>query len=222
MFKEREEKFRESEFWKNFKQDFLLCLNVLGWTGRQVDLVSYGIGFLSKEHCVLDQLALACVLQEELKGSHWSFDPAYTSHCCKFLQDLHISVISENEQCKRLAENPTVFFLPHVDATLANNLLWKNWTSENLENLIVIATSFSTLTRRIPDRILERDLWFIKQASSLCVEIPMKLSERKSEEYFLAFNDISVHCFPHDHICCASIVPHPEPVYVREPIRGDA
>jgi len=55
---------------------------------------------------------------------------------------LGFEVITENEECKRCAVRRTVFFMPHCDLGLYNNLLSTNWGPAELQNVVVVGNSF--------------------------------------------------------------------------------
>ena len=55
---------------------------------------------------------------------------------------LGFEVITENEECKRRAVRRTVFFMPHCDLGLYNNLLSTNWGPAELQNVVVVGNSF--------------------------------------------------------------------------------
>ena len=82
--------------------------------------------------------------------THSVYPFPFASPCCPCsAQDeiaaaraLGFEVITENEECKRRTVRRTVFFMPHCDLGLYNNLLSTNWGPAELQNVVVVGNSF--------------------------------------------------------------------------------
>lgn len=47
------------------------------------------------------------------------------------------------QMCKRKANEKTLFYMPHCGKQLYSNLLWANWSSRLLQNVVLFGNSFS-------------------------------------------------------------------------------
>lgn len=64
-----------------------------------------------------------------------------------------MKVIEVNERsCHSIdskAEKRVLFFMPHCDKSLFNNLLWCNWDSDKLNNIYIMGNSFNNMLETI-------------------------------------------------------------------------
>lgn len=107
------------------------------------------------------------------------------------LKKLNCTVASENCEGKIQLNESTLVYAPHCPKQLINNLLWKNWCSNSLKQLIYVGNSFSNLINSTPNRFLAIDAAFIVKLQSICEEIELK----NHFKYTDIFNDTSVHRF---------------------------
>ncbi|KAL0429179.1 UNVERIFIED_CONTAM: protein SENSITIVITY TO RED LIGHT REDUCED 1 [Sesamum radiatum] len=77
------------------------------------------------------------------------FDPIISLTESKVLTSLGCSVLSINEQGRRLALKPTMFFMPHCEAELYDNLLEANWRVDRLKCLLLFGNSFSAYEQHV-------------------------------------------------------------------------
>ena len=86
------------------------------------------------------QLSLAMLLKRKFSwiGDIEVFDPILSATESRVLENLGCSVLSVNEQGQRQASKPTLFFMPHCEAVLYNNLVQANWRTERLNNIVLI------------------------------------------------------------------------------------
>jgi len=107
-------------------------------TGSVQQLVCYGLGNFSTCPIARFQLALIGWLLEVLSLSDsassccWLYDPRFTGSERSVLVSLGYRVIEVNEEAKRVSIVRTLYYMPHCDRPLYNNLLWANWTSDGL------------------------------------------------------------------------------------------
>lgn len=92
-----------------------------------------------------------------------------------------------------MIESPTLLFLPHCPHQLVNNLLFTNWDAKLLSNCYIVCNSLSEAISIAPSKYLEKNLYFLPKAHSICKEIalPNNFSEHPD-----VFNDIALHVFP--------------------------
>eukprot|EP00898_Chlorokybus_atmophyticus_P002965 jgi/Chlat1/366/Chrsp10S01486 len=159
-----------------------------------VDLVLYGVGPVATAPRSRCQLALALLLKERLGGVAYIYDPVLEPVELQVAEELGFTLIQEDESCGRAVDRPTLFYMPHCEAHLYDNLLRANWTA--LERLIVLGNSFNHYHERWdagfisskrhyrPDSVL--DIW----PRTLEVAI-----DAGNFEVTGAFNDMSLHTF---------------------------
>ncbi|XP_051887739.1 SRR1-like protein isoform X2 [Pristis pectinata] len=160
-----------------------------------LDLVCYGIGSFSNSVSSRYQLALLFLLLETLQIPRLCcllFDPLFTEWEKRFLEVCGMVVIRENEEGKRPINRPTLFYMIHCGKALYNNLLWKNWSPQQLAQTILIGNSFKGIEERLPARILQRDYMYINYILAVTEEAAFPYSNR----YLDIFNDTSIHQFP--------------------------
>lgn len=168
------------------------------------NLVIYGLGSLDQLGGVhiRYQLALACQLStllSNLISRPEAFDPVFSLHDHLILPFFGIDIIKENEDGKRIAQQPTLFFMPHCEADLTDNLLAANIASETLRNVVIIGNSFAKYHERWS--MLSKS----QQKEKKRPETLLRLAENgKVVEISLpengfrvtaAFNDMSLHMF---------------------------
>lgn len=171
-------------------------------------IVCYGIGNFGRKHSTpsapLWQLACAMEMREilwrsqELSMPMYYFEPFMTSEEEAFLSQSSIQIITENERARRIAKNPTLFFMPHCPLGLYANLLFAN--SDCLENVKIMGNSLHTYADR-----LEQNKYtaLLRHLQPMWDEIQIDLSKTDASSvpgYFeQAFNDSAVISFPGIH-----------------------
>lgn len=118
-------------------------LRVLG-SEKKMQMVIYGIGSIESFEPPRLQLSLAILLKRSFDwiGGIEVFDPIISSTESKVLTTLGCSVLSVNEQGRRRAAKPSLFFMPHCEADLYDNLLEENWEVDRLNRLVIFGNSF--------------------------------------------------------------------------------
>ncbi|KAF6136507.1 hypothetical protein GIB67_035066 [Kingdonia uniflora] len=111
----------------------------------EMQMVIYGIGSIESYETPRLQLALAILIKRNFDwvGDIEVFDPVFSTTECAVLKALGCSVLSVNEQGRRQALKPTMFFMPHCEAVLYDNLLQANWGAEFLNRIVLFGNCFS-------------------------------------------------------------------------------
>lgn len=143
------QKFENSEFHQNLlsqiqSPDMLdKFLKVLG-SEKKMQMVIYGIGSIESFDPPQLQLSLAILLKRRFEwiGEIELFDPIISLTESKVLESLGCCVLSMNEQGRRQAVKPTLFFMPHCEAELYDNLLEANWEVDELKRVVIFGNSF--------------------------------------------------------------------------------
>lgn len=140
---------------------------------QKMQCVCYGLGSISSCVSARYQLAMLLLLldaaQIQLKDCS-VYDPAFSSGERGVLQEMGLTVLTENEEGKRLADKPTLFYLMHCGKALYNNLLWKNWSVQHLSQMIIVGNSFCGMRDRSIDREFKQDYSYISQVAAVCEE----------------------------------------------------
>lgn len=150
------QKLANSEFHRTFlnqiqNPDMLdKFLKVLG-SEKKMHMVIYGIGSIESFEPPRLQLSLAILMKRNFDwiGEIEVFDPIISLTESKVLTSLGCSVLSINEQGRRQALKPTLFFMPHCEAELYDNLLEANWGVDQLNRLIVFGNSFGAYEQHV-------------------------------------------------------------------------
>jgi hypothetical protein len=162
-------------------------------------IVCYGLGSLTIKRSRM-QLALVCLVAEHLSTIKvWSYDPCHTIQDKLLLEDCGINIISENEQGKRMiseGENRILFFMPHCDRWLYNNVIDYQIQQENLADISILGNSFIEYTRRFPE---ENDSIYKSLAILNERKVPIQPGEDSvdidTHAMFEAFNDLRLMTF---------------------------
>nr|XP_040050559.1 SRR1-like protein [Gasterosteus aculeatus aculeatus] len=162
---------------------------------QQLECVCYGLGSFSSSVSARFQLAMLLLLldagQIPLKDCS-VYDPAFSRGEKAVLRELGLTVLTENEEGKRLATKPTLFYLMHCGKALYNNLLWRNWSVRHLPLVTLIGNSFTGMMDRTVEREFTRDYRYITEALSLCEERQLPCPSRLID----VFSDTAVVTFP--------------------------
>ncbi|KAL0397630.1 UNVERIFIED_CONTAM: protein SENSITIVITY TO RED LIGHT REDUCED 1 [Sesamum calycinum] len=118
---------------------------------EKMQMVIYGIGSIESFEPPRLQLSLALLMKRKFDwiGAVEIFDPIISLTESKVLTSLGCSVLSINEQGRRLALKPTMFFMPHCEAELYDNLLEANWRVDRLKCLLLFGNSFSAYEQHV-------------------------------------------------------------------------
>ncbi|RID41360.1 hypothetical protein BRARA_J01328 [Brassica rapa] len=167
---------------------------VLG-TETQLQMVVYGIGSIEAYESPRFQLSIAILMKREF---HWVgnievFDPILSATESSVLESMGCTVLSVNEQARREALKPTLFFMPHCEANLYNNLLQANWRVDRLCRIALFGNSFQMYEEQVTvDPEVIRATKRIIAARRIASEFAI---ETVSDDYFPAFHDSSWHFF---------------------------
>ncbi|XP_010530609.1 PREDICTED: protein SENSITIVITY TO RED LIGHT REDUCED 1 [Tarenaya hassleriana] len=176
---------------------------VLG-TESQLNMVIYGIGSIESYEPPRFQLSIAILLKKKFDwiGDIEVFDPVLSATESNVVTSLGCSVLSVNEQGRREAIKPTLFFMPHCEAELYSNLLQANWRTDSLSRIALFGNSFQTYEQHVVEnknslnpRVISSTRRIIA-VRSFTHEFAI---ETVSDDYFPAFHDSSWHFFCHDH-----------------------
>ncbi|KAJ2084300.1 hypothetical protein H4R24_000093 [Coemansia sp. RSA 988] len=130
------------------------------------EVVVYGIGTFSSEQSQW-QLALVLLLNQKFDTPILAYDPASNSNDLAILAHFGIDAILENEQARRTAQRRTLFYMPHCERELYENVVEANSSSAAQLEMIAI------LGNRL-GRYMDVDNGQLTRVSpSLCRVLPM-------------------------------------------------
>lgn len=137
------EKIETPEMLENFRK-------VLG-SESTMQMVIYGIGSIESFEPPRWQLSLAILMKRKFDwiSKIEVFDPIISLTESRVMESLGCSVLSVNEHGKRKALSPTLFFMPHCEAELYENLLQANWRRDMLNQIVLFGNSFETYAQEL-------------------------------------------------------------------------
>eukprot|EP00890_Picochlorum_soloecismus_P005099 jgi/Picsp_1/5590/NSC_02949-R1_sensitivity to red light reduced protein len=163
-------------------------------------MVMYGLGSLEQPKGVHIRyqlglaILLARVISEGLEDCPWAYDPVSTELDKVVLEKLGFRVMDKNEQGRRVAKSPTLFFMPHCDADLTCALLDENIKAGTLSNVIILGNSIKKYAEQYAlDRSRkELEIFAVLVDSKSSCENPV---QDLDFPVIGAFNDLSLHTF---------------------------
>ncbi|XP_020585404.1 LOW QUALITY PROTEIN: protein SENSITIVITY TO RED LIGHT REDUCED 1 [Phalaenopsis equestris] len=202
-------RYRDPQIQKELNKLLTPCL--------QIQIVAYGIGSIESYKTPRLPLALALLLRQELGVRAMRpievFDPVLSAVECAVLAALGCRVITVDECGRRETAMPTIYYMPHCEAMLYDNLLDANWKPVMLRRMVVIGNSFGVYERYVKEMrgacgsvALEVDgrhlLWirrYVREVEMEGKENGRDFKEDEDEvELFKAFHDLSWHFFELD------------------------
>ncbi|KAG2671832.1 hypothetical protein I3760_13G012500 [Carya illinoinensis] len=177
--------------------EILICLHRILGSESKMPMVIYGIGSIESFEPPRLQLSLAVLMKRKFSwiGDIEVFDPILSATESRVLEALGCSVLSVNEQGHRCALKPTIFFMPHCEAELYDNLLRANWGVELLNRVVLFGNSFETYEQHISEFKNSDIVGSAKRILSIRPFTKEFRINTVSDYYFSAFHDSSWHFF---------------------------
>ncbi|XP_073526421.1 uncharacterized protein [Phyllobates terribilis] len=195
-------KLETSSFYEVFQDQMetseaIDCFSKVLKSSGKMKMVIYGIGSVEWYEPPRLQLSLAMLMKRKFEwiGDIEVFDPVLSITETRVLEALGCSVLSMNEQGRREACEPTLFFMPHCEAVLYNNLLEANWKEDRLRNIALFGNSFKVYEQHVSflkDDEVAESRKYVLAARRFATEFEIKTV---SEDYFRAFLECSWHFF---------------------------
>ena len=198
----------------NFSRNFLRSLTREPASGQGVStsaeqikcLVSYGIGHVGTSRIARIQYTHFLIIRDFLgeslgvKVRAFLFDPVLTPDEKAAIEADDVTIIPENEECRRCVENDasvTLFYMPHCDRPMYENVLWANWRPDLLSRVVFFGNSFRLIGERVPSsRLKEETPLLAKLVKRECFE--EKTVDVDSSIDDDVFNDCALTWFPKD------------------------
>ncbi|CAO0791713.1 unnamed protein product [Mucor circinelloides] len=192
--KQRKEALINSRFYK----DLLVIFDEHLISTKPHDIVCYGIGSVQKSKNAQYQFVLALLLRELLKipGTMYIFDPVMTELDIELCKLHEIEIIAENEDGKRLADKPTLFYMPHCGRGLYSNTLSANWNKQHLSNVTIIGNRFDMYVGSQLEKDLKRECPYLIPAVDI-LDVVLFPKEFDNNQIF---SDLSIQTFPKETV----------------------
>lgn len=109
-----------------------------------------------------------------------------------------------DERGRREVKVPTLFFMPHCEVQLYDNLLDANWGCENLNKMVILGNSFGEYERYVEEKKGASGSVKVEEAGKRVIgsrrfvrEVRLEGGEDCDNDngFFRAFHDISWHFF---------------------------
>lgn len=176
------------------------CFSRVLGSEPKMDMVIYGIGSIESFEAPRLQLSLAILMKRNLEwvGDVEVFDPVLSATETRVMESLGCLIMSANEEGRREALKPTLFFMPHCEAVLYQNLLEANWNIDGLRNLALFGNSFESYehhTSVIKDYVASDYTKRILAARTFTDEFRVVTG---SDDHSRAFHESSWHFFTPD------------------------
>eukprot|EP00249_Psilotum_nudum_P013450 c24338_g1_i1 orf=222-1397(+) len=162
----------------------------------RLDIVAYGVGSIADSEVSRCQLSLILLLKRNFQWVRKIevFDPILSQIERNVIHRLDCSLITANEEGSRSIDRPTLFYMPHCEAWLYDNVLRANWSRQSLNQLIVLGNSFSRYQEiwSFEGNKRESPPTFVLKLQKYSLEIPF---EATSSLRLNVFNNMSWHFF---------------------------
>ncbi|KRZ36802.1 39S ribosomal protein L2, mitochondrial [Trichinella pseudospiralis] len=117
-------------------------------------------------------------------GKKWIFDPIFSDMEKNILVSKGWTLIAENERGIRIASVPTLFYMPHCERELYNNVLYAN-RHGTISNLVFFGNSFKVMS----DSVVEENenlttFKYLLNASQLAEELPLSNTSSFGEAFY--------------------------------------
>jgi len=118
------------------------------------------------------------------------------------IEELGVTVMRMDERGRRQVKVPTLFFMPHCEVQLYDNLLGANWGHENLTRMVILGNSFGEYERYVEEKRSLVGSVKVEEVGSRVIrsrrfvrEVGVEGGEDGDDGFFRAFHDISWHFF---------------------------
>ncbi|KAH0714559.1 hypothetical protein KY284_007464 [Solanum tuberosum] len=159
LFKEMKlmkQNVKNSEFYAGMLLDLekinphLVLLEVGLYSKAKV--VIYGLGSIEFSYNSQFQLAVVLLLKDHVEwiGKIEIFDPVMTTADIKVFKKFGLEVLTNDENCKRKVQGPTMFYMPSPCFNLLGNLLGANWSSSSLDQIFLLTNSLRATRMNLP------------------------------------------------------------------------
>ncbi|KAJ1966295.1 hypothetical protein IWQ62_002461 [Dispira parvispora] len=165
------------------------------------DIVCYGIGSLAHNRdSKLQFLFLRSLVSSlQIPGHVYIYDPVFKPVEIAVCDAYHIEWINDNEECKRLVHDTTLFYMPHCEKFMYHNLFQANWKQcRGLSKVVYIGND----TERYLDVLSRKEsaeFPLFSKASHVYHKVPLPLFHKHDRAFHGSYLHIPVN-HSHDEI----------------------
>ncbi|XP_056844076.1 protein SENSITIVITY TO RED LIGHT REDUCED 1-like [Raphanus sativus] len=200
-------KSESSEFYKSKQLKFSDVsghFRLMLGSETQLQMMIYGLGSIESDENSRFQLSIAILMKREfdwVNNQHTSvnnnievFDPVLSATESSVMTSFGCTVLSVNEEARREALKPTLFFMPHCRPNLYGNLLESNWRMDRLSKIALLGNSFEMYKDKVfNNQNLIQSIKRIKAAQRITTEFAINTGSE--DVYDCAFHILSWHFF---------------------------
>lgn len=171
------------------------CFHRVLRSDSEMQIVAYGIGSIESYEPPRLQLSLALLMKRKFSwiGGIEIFDPVLSKTECQVLESFGCTILSINEQGRRNVLKPTLFFMPHCEVELYNNLMQANWSADSLKHIALFGNSFDAYKHASElNGSIVHSAKHLLAATEFVDEFKVEIV---SDDFFRAFHDSSWHFF---------------------------
>ena len=178
---------RTSYFWLRFEH------HLLEWIHRQsapIDILSYGLGHISSSISSQFQYALLKLIEQTMStriDTVYMYDPIWTPAERDFLQCTtsppRHEVFLANNQALQTTVRPSLIYVPFCSKPIHNNLLYSNWTQQQLKAMVFFGNSLDKFCNEV--QFNRQKFTYIDQAARFATEASLPAFD----EFVNAFNE---------------------------------
>lgn len=208
-------KLEDSDFYNKFVEQLQspqvlnnLLRAVNSESQQQIQMVVYGIGSIANSEKSRLQLCLALLLKRNFSwvGRIEVFDPVLSASECRIIESLGCTILAVNEQGRRTAESPTLFFMPHCEALLYDNVLRANWSPVLLNRIVLLGNSFGSYLKQLSE-FPRSPVASTRYVVAIADHVNEFRIQTVSDDFFAAFHHTSWHFFALDASLDLKVLP---------------
>jgi len=137
------------------------------------------------------QLALllaVCDYAKIPRGKVQIYDPVFSDQDVQSLSELGLRVTTINYEARYSIEVPTLVYMPHCDRELYENLIRKNWTRDNLLNIVLLGNRLIEYSDILPERKIKIESPCLFRLSAHLAALPLPVCAHDPN----AFNNTAI------------------------------
>lgn len=138
----------------------------------KVDVIVYGLGSIDKKNKSQFQLALILLLKEQHNciGEIYVYDPIFSELEYNVMTTFGCTRIKYNEEGRRQASKPTIFYMPKCSLDLMNNVLEANIKPWSLGWMTILGNSIKTFCDIFHLSMCYGDFMYLNAIQKYCIE----------------------------------------------------
>ncbi|KAH7436755.1 hypothetical protein KP509_05G034800 [Ceratopteris richardii] len=161
-----------------------------------LQVIIYGLGSIADSEISRCQFALILLLKQTCSwiGPIEVFDPVLSRSECSVIARMGCVPATKDEKGRRRITSPTLFYMPHCEEWLYDNVLQANWIPRLLKQIVILGNSFQEYHERWSVPIGRKSLppEYVLKYQRSAQEVPLVVP---SSPDVPGFNNMSWHFF---------------------------